>query len=163
VIPVLTEQTEIPARAELPDDIAALSRCQYRRLRYREPTADLARIVADLTSLEPTLAAAARSRDGAPRQLAPALVGAAPRELPLDVLGFAGRQAQRAELDRVQAIAGERASAVVISAVDGMAGVGKTALAVHAAHRLVDRYPDGQLFVDLHGYTPEVAPGAPAT
>jgi hypothetical protein len=41
----------------------------------------------------------------------------------------------------------------VISAIDGMAGVGKTALAVHAAHQLADRYPDGQFFVDLYAYT----------
>ncbi|MGH3388521.1 MAG: ATP-binding protein [Actinomadura sp.] len=90
-------------------------------------------------------------------------VAAVPRELPLDVLGFSGREVQLAELDRFQALAGEQASAVVISAIDGMAGVGKTALAVHAGHRLADRYPDGQLFVDLHGYTPDVPPVESAT
>ncbi len=57
VIPVLTEQADLPAAADLPADIAALGRCQYRRLRHRDPTADLARIVADLTSLDPFLAA----------------------------------------------------------------------------------------------------------
>jgi hypothetical protein len=56
VIPVLTDDADLPSEADLPADIAALSRCQYRQLRRREPTADLARIVADLVSLDPTLA-----------------------------------------------------------------------------------------------------------
>lgn len=56
VIPVLTEQIPIPAESDLPGDIAVVSRCQYRRLRYLDSTADLARIVADLTGLDPALA-----------------------------------------------------------------------------------------------------------
>jgi hypothetical protein len=71
VIPVLTEQAEIPVEAELPADIAALSRCQYRQLRRHDPVADLARIAVDLTSLDPALAAAARGRDGAPPRWSP--------------------------------------------------------------------------------------------
>lgn len=79
VIPVLTDDAELPRETDLPAGIAALSRCQYRRLRRREPTSDLARIVADLTSLDPVLAAAAHSRDTAPRgtgKTAPALASA---------------------------------------------------------------------------------------
>ncbi|HIV58550.1 MAG TPA: winged helix-turn-helix domain-containing protein [Candidatus Stackebrandtia faecavium] len=48
-----------------------------------------------------------------------------------------------------------------LSAIHGPVGVGKTALAVYAGHRMSDRYPDGQVFVDLHGFTPETAPRDP--
>lgn len=75
---------------------------------------------------------------GAPRQ---------PRnDLPRDVPDFTGRGAQLAAV-----LANVDSSRVV--AVDGMAGVGKTCLAVHAAHRLAADYPDAQLYVDLHGFT----------
>jgi hypothetical protein len=64
VVPVLTDGADLPHQAELPADIAALSRCQSRRLHHRETTDDLARIVSDLTRLDPTLADAARRREG---------------------------------------------------------------------------------------------------
>jgi hypothetical protein len=51
---------------------------------------------------------------------------------------------------------------VVITAIDDMAGIGKTALAVHIALRLTGRYPGGQLFIDLHGYTQRMEPVDPA-
>ncbi|WP_220446731.1 AfsR/SARP family transcriptional regulator [Nonomuraea deserti] len=66
--------------------------------------------------------------------------------LPYDIPDFAGRAV---ELER---IAGLRPGATIL-AIDGMAGIGKTALAIHAAHRLAGRYPDGQLFVDLQAHT----------
>ncbi|MBA2892335.1 AfsR/SARP family transcriptional regulator [Nonomuraea soli] len=74
--------------------------------------------------------------------------------LPQDVPDFVGRIAG---LDR---LAGS--GPATISTIDGMAGVGKTALAVHAAHRLADRFPDGQLFVDLHAHTAGHAPLEPS-
>jgi DNA-binding SARP family transcriptional activator/tetratricopeptide (TPR) repeat protein len=76
----------------------------------------------------------------------------APCTLPYDLPDFAGRGGELARL----LVPGP--GAMVITAIDGMAGVGKTALAVHAAHRLADRYPDGRLFCDLHAHTA----GAPA-
>jgi len=82
--------------------------------------------------------------------------------LPADVASFTGRHA---ELDQfMQALPG-RASAggmVCIGAIDGMPGVGKTAFAVHAAHQLAPYFPDGQLFVRLHGHTLRQRPVEPA-
>jgi DNA-binding SARP family transcriptional activator/Tfp pilus assembly protein PilF len=81
----------------------------------------------------------------------------APRQLPADVAALVGRARELADLDRIP-----NADSLVITAIDGMAGVGKTALAVHIAHRLTGRYPDGQLFIDLHGYTQGIPPVEPA-
>lgn len=67
-------------------------------------------------------------------------------DLPRDVPDFTGREDQLAAV-----LAAVDSSRVV--AVDGMAGVGKTCLAVHAAHQLTADYPDAQLYVDLHGFT----------
>jgi DNA-binding SARP family transcriptional activator len=76
-----------------------------------------------------------------------------PRELPADVTAFTGRAAELAELDRLLG-GGRPVAAAVISALSGTAGVGKTALAVHWAHRAAERFPDGQLYVNLRGYDP---------
>ncbi|WP_327586793.1 tetratricopeptide repeat protein [Nonomuraea sp. NBC_00507] len=91
-------------------------------------------------------------------------VGAMPtaaHTLPPDVASFTGRHV---EIDQVLKSLpnGTRPGVVGISAIDGMAGVGKTAFAVHAAHRLAPRFPDGQLFVRLHGHTPGQLPVDPA-
>jgi tetratricopeptide (TPR) repeat protein len=73
-----------------------------------------------------------------------------PAQLPPDVADFTGRDEQLTQLLQVLH-PGSTDKAVVITALAGMAGVGKTALAVHAAHRLRERFPDGQLYVDLRG------------
>jgi DNA-binding SARP family transcriptional activator/Flp pilus assembly protein TadD len=78
-----------------------------------------------------------------------------PRELPPMVPGFTGRSAELRALTRLLDRSHERApQAVVISAISGTAGVGKTALAVHWAYQVAGRFPDGQLYVNLHGYDP---------
>ena len=85
-----------------------------------------------------------------------------PRQLPAGAGFFAGREAELKELDDLLARPAARTGrglggAVVISAVAGMAGVGKTALAVHWARKVADRFPDGQLYVNLRGYDAEGA------
>lgn len=82
-----------------------------------------------------------------------------PAQLPHDVAGFTGRERELAALEALAA--GLENAAVVISAIDGVAGVGKTALAVHFAHRVAVGFPDGQLFVNLRGFDPDQPPLAP--
>jgi tetratricopeptide (TPR) repeat protein len=84
-----------------------------------------------------------------------------PAELPRDSVAFTGRGA---EMDRlVRAVMRTEGSGVIaVHAVAGMAGVGKTAFAVHAGHALAERFPDGQLFVRLHAHTPGQEPADPA-
>jgi tetratricopeptide (TPR) repeat protein/transcriptional regulator with XRE-family HTH domain len=84
---------------------------------------------------------------------------AATRALPRDIGSFTGRQPELARL-----LAGVAADGVLggIHAIDGMAGSGKTTLAVHAAHRLAARFPDGQFFLPLHAHTPGQRPVSPA-
>lgn len=93
-----------------------------------------------------------------------------PAQLPAALPVFTGRQA---ELDRLLALVGtggeggggngdgRATAAVMISAVGGMAGVGKTTLAVHLAHQVADRFPDGQLYVNLRGFAPAAPPLPP--
>jgi DNA-binding SARP family transcriptional activator/tetratricopeptide (TPR) repeat protein len=74
-----------------------------------------------------------------------------PAQLPADVAGFTGRSGYLRQLDELLPDA-DRPTAVVVAAIGGTAGVGKTALAVHWAHRVRDRFPDGQLYVNLNGH-----------
>jgi DNA-binding SARP family transcriptional activator len=86
-----------------------------------------------------------------------------PRQLPPDVRGFAGRAGELRQLDAVlTADPGEGAAAAAVCAVSGTAGVGKTTLALHWAHRVADRFPDGQLYVNLRGFDPTESPMDPA-
>jgi DNA-binding SARP family transcriptional activator len=79
----------------------------------------------------------------------------APAELPPSPGGFAGRDAELASLDAMlPGAAGPAGTGVVIATLAGTAGVGKTALALHWAHRARELFPDGQLYVDLRGFDP---------
>jgi DNA-binding SARP family transcriptional activator len=83
-----------------------------------------------------------------------------PAQLPADVPGFTGRDGYLERLDPLLPDTDPGATAVVISAIHGTAGIGKTALAVHWAHRIRQRFSDGQLYANLRGYAdgPPVRP-----
>ncbi|MGK5544802.1 ATP-binding protein [Streptomyces sp. URMC 127] len=94
-------------------------------------------------------------------------------QLPMDIMEFTGREAELAELVEAAGTAeacevpsdrAPAATAPAVVVVEGMAGVGKTRLAVHAAHRLVARglFPDAQLWTDLRGFSPDGEPADPS-
>jgi transcriptional regulator with XRE-family HTH domain/tetratricopeptide (TPR) repeat protein len=108
---------------------------------------------------------AGTARSGTGQDEGPEAAGVTvPRQLPTQVPHFAGRAGELALLDGVlDAAASDRAAGatgVVISAIGGTAGVGKTALALHWAHRVADRFPDGQLYANLRGF--DAGNGRPA-
>lgn len=78
----------------------------------------------------------------------------APTQLPADIAGFTGRDDAVEQLDAVLGGAGDPPSATVIATIGGTGGIGKTALAVHWAHRVRGRFPDGQLYLNLRGFDP---------
>jgi NB-ARC domain len=78
-------------------------------------------------------------------------------QLPADITDFTGRELDVKMLCELQPgeADDDRAGAVMVGLVTGAGGLGKTTLAVHAAHRLRPRFPDGQLYVDLLGASPQ--------
>ncbi|MFJ4878262.1 BTAD domain-containing putative transcriptional regulator [Streptomyces sp. NPDC088745] len=81
--------------------------------------------------------------------------------LPHGLTDFVGRREEVDTLLRT-ARAGSRGPGPLLICVDGMGGIGKTALALHVAHRLAEECPDGQFYVDLHGFSPHERPREPA-
>jgi DNA-binding SARP family transcriptional activator/Tfp pilus assembly protein PilF len=124
-----------------------------------EPGPELRQLERQILAADPALAAPAPAgmrgaadlaRPG-PEQRVWAVV---PRQLPAAVRYFTGRTAELAALASMPGHAAGTGRTVVICAIAGTAGVGKTALAVQWAHRVADRFPDGQLYVNLRGYDP---------
>src|SRR5215469_64920 len=129
------------------------------RGRVAAPQKETVRLLADALRLggaaRAGFEAAARSR------AARGGVAAATRALPRDIASFTGRQQELAVLMAAATGVAEAGGVVGIHAIGGMAGVGKTAFAVHAAHRLAGRFPGGQIFLPLHGHTPGQQPVDP--
>ena len=85
-----------------------------------------------------------------------------PRQLPTGQRHFVGRMTELSALTEFATRAVAESGTVIISAVNGTAGVGKTTLAVHWAHQVASRFPDGQLYVDLRGFDATGTPMTPA-
>ena len=149
------------------EELAAAARVSPRAISDLErgavstPQKDTVRLLAEAleldgwTRVEFEAAARGRVATGRARGEGPAAI----RALPRDVASFTGRRHELAELADAAAASGE---VVSIHAIGGMAGIGKTAFAVHAAHSLARRYPGGQIFLPLHGHTPGHQPIDPA-
>ena len=86
------------------------------------------------------------------------------RQLPAAVADFTGRARELAALSQLleQSASAEGGGAVLISAIGGTAGIGKTALALHWVHQVAGRFPDGQLYLNLRGFGPAGTPMTPA-
>ena len=159
----LTQEELAEAASLSPRSVSDLERGINRTARKES-----AQLLADALQLSGDVrvvfVAAARGRAPAAevlaaRQAAP--TAAATRSLPRDIGGFTGREPELARLLGTLASTAE-GSVVGIQAIDGMAGIGKTTFAVHAAHRLAGRFPDGQFFLPLHGHTAGQRPVDPA-
>jgi DNA-binding SARP family transcriptional activator/tetratricopeptide (TPR) repeat protein len=116
-----------------------------------DPSPPLQRLHRQILAADPALATTTASTT---RPAAAARGSPVPRQLPAPPRGFTGRDRELAALDALARTVDEMAPAVVISTVSGCAGVGKTALAVHWAHRVAQTFTDGQLYVNLRGFDP---------
>jgi DNA-binding SARP family transcriptional activator/tetratricopeptide (TPR) repeat protein len=118
-----------------------------------EPGPDLKQLHQQILTADPAVVQTATGAPPSPDGRA----GVVPRQLPAAVPGFTGRAAVLAALTDMLDHAGSPGT-VVISAIGGTAGVGKTALALYWAHQVAGRFADGQLHVNLRGYDPSGTP-----
>lgn len=109
----------------------------------------------------PRRPASRRSPSGQQGESSAAAAPPVPRQLPAAVPGFAGRASELAALTGALDDHGTGTRARIIT-ITGVAGVGKTTLAVHWARQVASRFPDGQLYVNLRGFDPSGAPVAAA-
>ncbi len=128
-----------------------------------EPSAPLQRLHQQILAADPQLAAPPAAEVAPDDGTAAGSRRPLPAQLPHRIPDFTGRDAELGRLDALlTAGRGDTGTSVVITAITGTAGVGKTALAVHWAHQVSDRFPDGQLYVNLRGFDPGGAATDPA-
>jgi DNA-binding SARP family transcriptional activator/tetratricopeptide (TPR) repeat protein len=151
-------------RRVLADELGVDPGPELRRLHQRILAADPGLLLAAGSQLSgSTPASPSPPATGAPSPAAPDGSGSAqepvvPRQLPPATRHFVGRADALKALAGLAAEATEVSRAVVISAIDGTAGIGKTTLAVHFAHQVAGHFPDGQLYVNLRGFDPGEPP-----
>lgn len=116
-----------------------------------DPGPELCKLHDDILHCRPAAMVGPTPRPG-PDCPAPGSGSRSPAQLPLAASDFVGRQAELAQLDACLDEWAGGPTTVVISAVSGMAGIGKTALALRWAHQVAGRFSDGQLYVNLRGY-----------
>ncbi|WP_037801830.1 AfsR/SARP family transcriptional regulator [Streptomyces sp. LaPpAH-108] len=140
------------ALRDLHTRILATDRSLDLRPRHRTEEAAAPGTTTAMTGTAASTSGAARS-DAAPE---PAVRADPPRiaQLPGELAVFTGRNAELEWARGLFPLDGGALPTLVISAISGMAGVGKTTLAVHLAHRVAEHFPDGQLFVNLRGFDP---------
>jgi tetratricopeptide (TPR) repeat protein/DNA-binding XRE family transcriptional regulator len=157
------------------EELAQAATLSYRSISDLERGINLtarsqtARLLADALNLRgatrASFEAAARGQPATEPSPAGVKVGgvaAATRTLPRDTGAFTGRASELRVLMTAVTGAAKAGRVVNIHAIGGMAGIGKTTLAIHAAHQLAHRFPDGQLFLSLHAHTPGQRPVDPA-
>jgi tetratricopeptide (TPR) repeat protein/transcriptional regulator with XRE-family HTH domain len=133
--------------------------------RTRRPRSGSVRMLADALDLvgEDRAALIAASQPDATRAVTVATPVVRPAQLPADLAEFSGRAGYLTRLDALLPDGPDiRPATVVISAIAGTAGIGKTTLAVRWAHRVARRFDDGQLYVNLRGFDPLATPMDPA-
>ncbi|MEV7007987.1 BTAD domain-containing putative transcriptional regulator [Streptosporangium sp. NPDC051022] len=116
------------------------------------PNPELRALYERILREDPGLLLTPRAASGEPRAVP------SPRQIPAGVADFVGRTAYLHALDDLFSTPAARELTSVFCALTGTGGVGKTALATHWANRAADRFPDGQLYVDLRGFTPSTRP-----
>ncbi|WBB61752.1 hypothetical protein O7599_04150 [Streptomyces sp. WMMC500] len=138
----------------------------HEQVLRRDPALDLGPDPGDRREQagEPRLTIRTSSWEGSPDAGRPVR----PAQLPPDTAGFVGSEAELERLDRLDRMgrvtraAARRPHQAVVCVLAGAAGAGKTALAVHWAHRVADAFPDGQLHVNLRGFAAADSPTGPA-